>query len=516
MKRRKDDERDLSPLKQRPPGPRMVREWFRQILDSMEDLIYITGSDHRVEYINPPMREAFGPVGGRRCFDYLHHHRTVCTWCRQSEIISGKVVRWEWTSPRNGRTYDVIESPFSNPDGSISKLKIMRDITERKQLESRLEKFNYKLEEIVISRTRELSAANELLERLFSSVHFLLAYLDADFNFRRVNLAYAEAYQKPPEYFVGKNHFRLFPHPENERIFRRVVRTGRPYVVFARPFVYPDHPEWGTTYWDWSLRPVRGGEGEVEGVLLILIDVSERKEAEEKLKRAQKKMADMERLAELGTLSSMVAHEMRNPLATIALAAANLRRKTSDPALLKHISTIAEKVKSGERVIESLLGYSRIQLPRYRNIFILPFLRRCLSDSLKTHPDIRPEVALDLAALRRKKISADPDQLREVFVNILDNALEAVPAEGGRIEVSGCLEPDGMALFRFRDNGPPVSPEDRKEIFTPFFTRKPSGTGLGLAVCRQLVHLHHGTIELASGPQRGTDVTVRIPALPVQ
>ncbi|MDP8236782.1 MAG: PAS domain-containing protein [Candidatus Erginobacter occultus] len=516
MKQRKEQDRDLSPGTRRGAGPRLERDRLRQILDSMEDLVYITGADHRVEYVNPPMRKIFGPVRGRRCFDYLHHHQTICSWCRKSEILGGKVVHWEWSSARTGRTYDVIESPLANPDGTVSKLKLMRDITERKQLASRLEKFNEQLEEIVISRTRELSSANELLERLFSSVHFLLAYLDADFNFRRVNRAYAEAYRQEPEYFVGKNHFRLFPHPEHERIFRKVVRTGRPFVVFSRPFVYPDHPKWGTTYWDWSLRPVLDSEGEVEGLILILVDVPERKRAQGKLIRAEKKMAELERLAELGTLSSMVAHEMRNPLATIALAAANLRRKTSDPALLKHIRSIEGKVKSGERVIGSLLGYSRVQLPRYRNIFILPFLRSCISDSLKSHRDIRPEVALDLAALKRKKISVDPDQLREVFVNILDNALEAVPAEGGRIEAAGGFTKDGAALFRFRDNGPPISPADRKEIFTPFFTRKPSGNGLGLAICRQLVRLHNGTIKLTSGPKRGTEVTVRIPPLPRQ
>ncbi len=509
MKRREENDRVL---KRRVERDRVELAGLRLILDSMEDLIYITGSDHRVEYVNPPMKKTFGPVKGRKCFAYLHRRSQVCPWCRKEEVFRGKVVRGEWSSPRTGWTYDVIESPLHNPDGSVSKLRIMRDISERKRLESRLEKFSARLEKIVIRRTKELSAANELLERIFSSVHFLLAYLDADFNFRRVNQAYAEAYQQTPEYFFGKNHFRLFPNPENEKIFRKVIRTGRPYVAFARPFVYPDQPKWGTTYWDWSLRPVLGSGGEVEGLLLALVDVTERRRAEKKLLLAEKKMFDMVRLSELGTLSSMVAHEMRNPLATIALAAANLRRKTSDPNLVKHISSITARVKSGERVIDGLLGFSRIRLPRYRNFLVLPLLRRCISDTLKTHPGRRPEVELDLAGIRRKKIAADPEQLREVFVNILDNALEAVPEEGGRVQVSGTFQKDGTAVFRFRDNGPPISPDDRKEIFTPFFTSKPAGTGLGLAVCRELVRIHHGTIELNALPGRGTEVTVRIPS----
>ncbi len=115
-----------------------------------------------------------------------------------------------------------------------------------------------------------------LLERLFDTVHVLIAYLDTDFRFVRVNRAYAQADGRQPADFIGKNHFDLYPNEENEAIFRQVLRTGRPFAVTEKPFVYPGRPQRGVTYWDWSLRPVRDGDGTISGLLMALVDVTER------------------------------------------------------------------------------------------------------------------------------------------------------------------------------------------------------------------------------------------------
>jgi len=118
--------------------------------------------------------------------------------------------------------------------------------------------------------------SEELLEKVFSSIGILIAYLDRDFRFVRVNRAYAEAYGKTPEFFVGKNHFELYPDEENERIFRRVVETGEPYVAYEKPFVYAHNPERGVTFWDWSLQPVLEDDGTVSSLVLGLVDVTRR------------------------------------------------------------------------------------------------------------------------------------------------------------------------------------------------------------------------------------------------
>ena len=148
---------------------------------------------------------------------------------------------------------------------------IGEDITERKQAEQALQK------------------NSELLERIFSTTHFSVVYLDREFNFIRVNAAYAQACGYPEDYFPGKNHFQLYPHGENEAIFRTVVKTGTPFTVRAKPFVFPDHPEWGITYWDWTLHPLKDTKGSVEALLFVLLDVTENKRAEESLRESEEK-----------------------------------------------------------------------------------------------------------------------------------------------------------------------------------------------------------------------------------
>ena len=129
----------------------------------------------------------------------------------------------------------------------------------------------------------ELEESKELLEKVFASVDLMIAYMDKDFNFLRVNRAYAVADQREPDFYIGKNHFDLFPYEENETIFKEVVRSGEPYIVFERPFEYSDHTERGVSYWDWSLLPVKDTSGNVQGLVLSLSDVTRRKTAEMEL-----------------------------------------------------------------------------------------------------------------------------------------------------------------------------------------------------------------------------------------
>jgi PAS domain S-box-containing protein len=111
--------------------------------------------------------------------------------------------------------------------------------------------------------------------------------MDKDFNFLRVNRAYAEADERTPDFFPGKNHFAVYPNEENEAIFRKVVETGEPYFTFQKSFEYAAHPERGVTYWDWSLNPVREPDGKVSGVVLSLVNVTERVRAQEKLQQSE-------------------------------------------------------------------------------------------------------------------------------------------------------------------------------------------------------------------------------------
>lgn len=127
-----------------------------------------------------------------------------------------------------------------------------------------------------------LTESNELLGSIFDNTSVMIAYLDPDFNFIHVNRAYAADDGREPEYYVGKNHFVLFPDMENEEIFRRVLATAEPYMTRAKRFVFIDQPERGETYWDITLTPVRR-DGHTTGLVLLLYEVTEFIEAQQRM-----------------------------------------------------------------------------------------------------------------------------------------------------------------------------------------------------------------------------------------
>jgi signal transduction histidine kinase len=106
---------------------------FLNILGSMSDGVYIVNRDYDIEYVNPVVRNEFGNTDGRKCYQYLHGLDNVCPWCKIEDVLEGKKIRWEWHSKRSNKTYDLIDTPIRNPNGTISKLQIIRDITELKE-----------------------------------------------------------------------------------------------------------------------------------------------------------------------------------------------------------------------------------------------------------------------------------------------------------------------------------------------------------------------------------------------
>jgi PAS domain S-box-containing protein len=165
--------------------------------------------------------------------------------------------------------------------------------TEGKRLIEALAQSRNDLEAKAKEGTAELAKAYELLERVFSNVDISLAYMNRDFNFVRVNRAYAKASGRKADFYAGKNHFALFPNAENERIFDKVVKTGKPYFAYAQPLEYSRHPEREVTYWDWSLQPVKEPDGSVGGVVLSQMDVTERVRAQNAVSAERQRFNDV-------------------------------------------------------------------------------------------------------------------------------------------------------------------------------------------------------------------------------
>lgn len=137
---------------------------------------------------------------------------------------------------------------------------------------------------------KTLANERDILQAIMENTRTQLAYFDTQFNFLRVNSAYLQGSKQSSEDLIGRNHFELFPDAENQSIFEKVRDTGHAVEFRARPFTFPDQPERGTTFWDWSLVPIKNGTGQVEGLVLSLLEVTERVLAEQALRKHQEEL----------------------------------------------------------------------------------------------------------------------------------------------------------------------------------------------------------------------------------
>ena len=387
---------------------------------------------------------------------------------------------------RDGSAFDVQVSAnlVTDADGEpICMMASFVDITEKKIIQEAL-----KREEQIRRTVMENTGAQ-------------LAYLDPEFDFVMVNSAYAKGSGHTEEELIGKNHFALFPNEENRAIFEQVRDTGKSVVYYDKPFEFINQSERGVTYWDWTLTPVKDFSGKVQGLVLSLIETTERKKVEE--------LKD--------SFIGMVSHELRTPL-TVLIGSLHTVMIPGMAEEEKHrlVEDALWEASSLSRLLENLLELSRHQAKRLELMKEPVAIDRCAQDVVDNLSRMSPLHKLIMEVPAGLPLT-EVDQIRveRILYNLVENAIKYSPG-GGDIRVSAVRSEDQIVIA-VSDQGPGIPAEGLSNLFRRFerLTESPAnsirGMGLGLYVCRLLVEAHGGRIWAESEPGKGSTFCFTLP-----
>ncbi len=352
----------------------------------------------------------------------------------------------------------------------------------------------------VSSRFQELSQFNS---RILKSANLGIYTVDSQLRVTSWNRKMEEVSGAAEEQVIGKNLLELFPVLIEEGFedrLRRVLERGEPEKLrLAHRNLKGE-----LRIQKRRLAPLKDG-GMTTGVVVIVEDITE-------FKTLMDQTIQSEKLAEVGRLSAGIAHEINNPLSVISYAASLLLREESMPQFQKEL---AERIESEadrlKTLTGSLLSFSRARETRKQETDLNDVLRdvlRLLRYELNKNSIHLAENYADLPA-----IQADPNKLKQVFINLIMNATHAMKG-GGTLTVSTQSINGQEVEVAIGDTGTGIPQEVREHIFEPFFSTKKEGegTGLGLYICRKIITEHDGRIAIDSAPGQGTIFRIALPA----
>jgi PAS domain S-box-containing protein len=379
---------------------------------------------------------------------------------------------------------------------------VVEDITERKRTEEELKRLSQGLE-------REYELVKTIMEHSTAQ----MAYLDPNFDFVRVNSAYAKGTGHKMSDLIGKNHFELFPDEENQRIFEKVRDTGRPVSFKSKPFVFADQPERGTTYWDWTLTPVKDNQGNLRGLVLSVVDVTDREKTlqhieqlNQDLSRRTKELANVNQELEAFTYS--VSHDLRAPLRSVSGFSRALLEDYQDKLdeqgkdYLRRVRGASSRM---QQLIDDLLKLSRISRSEIKQTEVnLTQLAQNVANRLRR---ASPARKIDFIIQGNVKATGDRNLLRVVLENLLRNAWKFTRKRAKAKIEFGAKEINGQTTYFVRDNGAGFDPGYTDKLFVPFQRLHSSsefpGSGIGLATVKRIINRHGGRVWAEGKSEKG-------------
>lgn len=520
---------DLSRCKHMEQAFQESERRYRRLAENMTDLIwtaelasdgtlsctYISPSVHRMlgytpeEFVEKPIHEYLTPESYSKVRDLIRHRLAS----EDSGHRYNGPVRFEVEQIRkDGSTLwtEIITTPLRDEAGSFCGVHgVTRDISEFKRTEQAL----------VQSKERYRAILESIGEGYFE--------VDLQGNILFFNEALSAILGYPRKELYGLNYRELSPPKTAQRLketFNRMHRTGKP----ARLSDYRIYTASGAEKTlEISAYPMEGYGGNIEGFRGVVRDVTERRRIEEEKAQLEHQLRQAQRLEAVGTLAAGVAHEFNNLLQGVygSIQLLLFKKSSGDPEC-KHLHNIEKLVERGKEVVSGLLTFSRKQQLKFEAVDAnkiveetLSFLRNTLPKSVSLRLDLSRDTPY---------ILADPIQLEQILVNLINNAEHALAsAHGGEITIATRsytrrpndlypdLAPGSYFRLAVRDNGPGMTKEQLDHIFDPFYTTKEpgEGTGLGLSTIYNIVKGHNGHIQCSSQPGEGTEFIIDLPAL---
>ncbi len=466
------------------------KQWVEDV-DAISDLLLVHDASGRVLRLNRALAslleskpaEAIGRNVGELGILGVAGRSGNCPFCHNS-----LAAREEFVFPADSRTYVVSSSRIhSSLDGEIRTVHVFKDITDRREAERRFR--------------RERDFNRNILDNTQSMILVLdTAGLISYANRRCFALGYRE------QDLLGRPLAEMIP-PAQRPILAQAVERALSGVAIDNLELPVTRGSQSNGQFSISLSPMRDDDGEINSVVVLMTDVTD-------AASLQAKLMHTEKMAALGQLVSGVAHEVNNPLAAIVgFADLLLENPAISEDAKQDLGVILKEAERTRQIVQNLLSFAR-EMPAQRepvrvNTVVQQTLKLRSYDLLSHGVEVIEKYAEELPLT-----VGDPHELQQVFLNILNNAYDAIQEvrRPGKIEIATRRE-NGHVEIRFTDNGPGIRHPER--IFDPFYTTKEvgKGTGLGLSICYGIVRAHRGEILAQNNPDGiGCTFRVRLPA----
>lgn len=376
-----------------------------------------------------------------------------------------------------------------------------------------------------VKKTKEaLYLAEKRYRRLYETTQDGIMARDLDGNMIDCNPAYAKMLGYARKELRRISVKQLLPekwHEQRDRVVKKVIESGRS-IVFEREYKRKDGSIFPASVRTWRLT---NGRGKVIGLWSIVRDISPQKRLQKNLEEhagvlekivqdREKQLKDTERLVAIGQTAGMVGHDLRNPLQTLtgelylaklevdALGAGEVKNN-----LQESIGVIEEQVAYMDKIVSDLQAFVRSVKIDKKPLSLQELVSTVLG-TVVIPPNISVQIDNQGDSLQ---IRADPQLLKRVLINLVTNAVQAMP-NGGSLCVGTNVTASGFVSISVKDTGVGIAEKIRNQIFTPLFTTKPRGQGFGLAVCKRVIEAHGGTITFESTEGKGTNFVISFPS----